>query len=134
MTTMYTSPNRCSGFFLVGIMELMKVERGLASWPVSLIGTLIDCGGMGLGILATTLQVLISMYFERYQGAANGIMFAGATVSAATFPKLVLFLSETYGFRGSLLLLGAVLMNMIAVSLAFREPHWIQRDRKRKKG
>ncbi|KAL1446592.1 hypothetical protein MTO96_044538 [Rhipicephalus appendiculatus] len=73
------------------------------------------------------------MYFERYRGAANGIMFAGSTACCIIFPKLVLYFSDTYGFRGSLLLLGAVLMNMIAVSLAFRVPHWIQSDRKRRK-
>ncbi|KAH6932511.1 hypothetical protein HPB50_006493 [Hyalomma asiaticum] len=75
------------------------------------------------------LQVLISMHFERYRGAANGIMFAGSTVSAFIFPHLLLFFGNTYGFRGSLLLFGAVLMNMVAVSLAFREPSWVKRER-----
>ncbi|XP_037514390.1 monocarboxylate transporter 9 [Rhipicephalus sanguineus] len=177
MTTMESSSSRCSGFLMVGIMEQMNVERGLASWPVSLIGSLIDCGGLlsgplselfttvpvlvggsvlatagiiasafapditwltvtlgamhglGLGIVITMLQVLISMYFERYRGAANGIMFAGSTASAFIFPHLLLFFGNTYGFRGSLLLFGAVLMNMVAVSLAFREPPWVRRER-----
>ncbi|KAL3206236.1 hypothetical protein MRX96_040280 [Rhipicephalus microplus] len=148
MTTMESSSSRCSGFLMVGIMEQMNVDRGLASWPVSLIGSLIDCGGLlsgplselfttvpvlvggcvlaatgiiasafapnitwltitlgamhglGLGIVITMLQVLISMYFERYRGAANGIMFAGSTASAFIFPHLLLFLGNTYGFRG----------------------------------
>uniref|UniRef100_A0A131XJA1 Putative monocarboxylate transporter n=1 Tax=Hyalomma excavatum TaxID=257692 RepID=A0A131XJA1_9ACAR len=181
MTTMESSSSRCSGFLMVGIMEQMNVERGLASWPVSLIGSLIDCGGLlsgplseifttvpvlvggsvlaaagivasafapditwltvtlgamhglGLGIVITMLQVLISMYFERYRGAANGIMFAGSTASAFIFPHLLLFFGNTYGFRGSLLLFGAVLMNMIAVSLAFREPSWVRRERVKRK-
>nr|XP_037277647.1 monocarboxylate transporter 3-like isoform X1 [Rhipicephalus microplus] len=177
MTTMESSSSRCSGFLMVGIMEQMNVDRGLASWPVSLIGSLIDCGGLlsgplselfttvpvlvggcvlaatgiiasafapnitwltitlgamhglGLGIVITMLQVLISMYFERYRGAANGIMFAGSTASAFIFPHLLLFLGNTYGFRGSLLLFGAVLMNMVAVSIAFREPPWVRLQR-----
>ncbi|XP_037565985.1 monocarboxylate transporter 12-like isoform X2 [Dermacentor silvarum] len=177
MTTMESSSSRCSGFLMVGIMEQMNVERGLASWPVSLIGSLIDCGGLlsgplselfttvpvlvggsalaaagiivssfspditwlsvtlgvmhglGLGIVITMLQVLISMYFERYRGTANGIMFAGSTASAFIFPHLLLYFKDTYGFRGSLLMFGAVLMNMVALSLAFREPHWFRRDR-----
>uniref|UniRef100_A0A131YIR7 Monocarboxylate transporter n=1 Tax=Rhipicephalus appendiculatus TaxID=34631 RepID=A0A131YIR7_RHIAP len=183
MTTMESSSSRCSGFLMVGIMEQMNVERGLASWPVSLIGSLIDCGGLlsgplselfttvpvlvggsvlaaagiiasafaqditwltvtlgamhglGLGIVITMLQVIISMYFERYRGAANGIMFAGSTASAFIFPHLLLFFGNTYGFRGSLLLFGAVLLNMVAVSLAFREPPWVRRERiKSRKG
>nr|XP_050029290.2 monocarboxylate transporter 12-like [Dermacentor andersoni] len=183
MATMESSSSRCSGFLMVGIMEEMNVERGLASWPVSLIGSLIGCGGLlsgplselfttvpvlvggsvlaaagiisssfapditwltltlgvmhgvGLGIVICMLQVLISMYFERHRGAANGIMYTGSTASALIFPRLLLYFSDTYGFRGSLLLFGAVLMNMIAVSLAFREPPWIRNDRiKRRKG
>ncbi|XP_049519575.1 monocarboxylate transporter 9 [Dermacentor silvarum] len=183
MATMESSSSRCSGFLMVGIMEQMNVERGLASWPVSLIGSLIGCGGLvsgplselfttvpvlvggsvlaaagitasafapditwltitlgvmhgvGLGIVICMLQVLISMYFERYRGAANGIMFAGSTASAFIFPHLLYYFRDTYGFRGSLLLFGAILLNMIAVSLAFREPPWVRNDRiKRRKG
>ncbi|XP_070389077.1 monocarboxylate transporter 12-like isoform X3 [Dermacentor albipictus] len=183
MTVMESSSSRCSGFLMVGIMEQMNVERGLASWPVSLIGSLIDCGGLisgplsevfttvpvlvggsvlaaagviassfapditwlsvtlgavhglGLGMVITMLQVLISMYFERYRGAANGIMFAGSTASAFIFTHMLLYFRDTYGFRGSLLLFGAVLMNLVALSLAFQEPPWVKRDRiKRRKG
>ncbi|KAH7985751.1 hypothetical protein HPB49_026286 [Dermacentor silvarum] len=91
--------------------------------------------GVGLGIVICMLQVLISMYFEQYRGAANGIMFAGSTASAVIFPHLLYYFRNTYGFRGSLLLFGAILMNMIAVSLAFREPPWVRNDRiKRRKG
>ncbi|KAH6933225.1 hypothetical protein HPB50_013734 [Hyalomma asiaticum] len=90
--------------------------------------------GIGLGIVTTMLQVLISMYFERFRGAANGSMFAGYTASAFIFPKLLLYFSDAYGFRGSLLLFGGILLNMAAVSLAFREPPWIccERAKRRK--
>ncbi|XP_070389374.1 monocarboxylate transporter 3-like [Dermacentor albipictus] len=54
--------------------------------------------GLGLGMVTTMLQVLISMYFQRYRGAANGIMFAGSTASAFIFPHLLLYLKGTYGF------------------------------------
>ncbi|XP_065286682.1 monocarboxylate transporter 12-like [Dermacentor albipictus] len=90
--------------------------------------------GVGVGIVICMLQVLISMYFERYRGAANGIMYTGSTASALIFPRLLLYFSDTFGFRGRLMLFGAILMNMIAVSLAFREPPWIRIDRiKRRK-
>ncbi|KAL1474094.1 hypothetical protein MTO96_038244 [Rhipicephalus appendiculatus] len=62
MTTMESSSSRCSGFLMVGIMEEMNVQRGLASWPVSLIGSLIDCGGLLSGPLSemfNTVPVLV---------------------------------------------------------------------------
>uniref|UniRef100_A0A023FSA4 Putative monocarboxylate transporter ixodes scapularis monocarboxylate transporter n=1 Tax=Amblyomma cajennense TaxID=34607 RepID=A0A023FSA4_AMBCJ len=181
MTTMESASSRCSGFFYVGIMEQMGVDRGLASWPVNLIGSVNDFGGLvsgplsehfttvpvlavgsvlasagviassfspdvtwlsvtlgiihgfGLGIVVTMLQVIISMYFNRYRGTANGIMFAGSTVSAFFYPQLLLFFRNTYGFRNSLLLFGAILMNMFAISLAFREPPWVRSEQIKKK-
>ncbi|XP_050041216.2 monocarboxylate transporter 12-like isoform X1 [Dermacentor andersoni] len=80
-------------------------------------------------MVITMLQVLISMYFERYRGAANGITFAGSTASAFIFSHLLFYFRKTYGFQGSLLLFGGVLMNLVALSLAFREPPWVRRHR-----
>lgn len=36
---------RSSGFLYVEIMNEFSVDRGSASWPVSVLGTLIDIGG-----------------------------------------------------------------------------------------
>lgn len=82
--------------------------------------------GMGSGAVVTVLQLIISMYFERYRGAAYGIMFAGSTASSFVFPKLLLFLKETYTFHNSFFILAAILINMTAVSFLFRVPAWVQ--------
>ncbi|XP_075542439.1 monocarboxylate transporter 12-like isoform X1 [Dermacentor variabilis] len=181
MTTMESSTSRCSGFLYVGIIEQMRVERGLASWPVNLITSVNDFGGLvsgtlsehfstvpvmavgsvlastgviasafapdltwlsitlgvvhgfGIGVVATMLQVIISMYFKRYRGTAHGIMFAGSTACAFFYPQLLLFLRNTYGFKGSLLLFGAILMHMFALSFVFREPSWVSSERTEKR-
>ncbi|CAN7987018.1 unnamed protein product, partial [Ixodes hexagonus] len=83
--------------------------------------------GFGLGMVVTMLQVLISMYFKRYRGVANGIMFAGSTTSSFVFPRLLLFLKETYNFRNCLILLGAILMNMTVVGMLLKEPRWAKK-------
>ncbi|KAM7311918.1 monocarboxylate transporter 9 [Ixodes scapularis] len=175
MFFMESATMRTTGFFYVGIMKELGVDRGQASWPVNLMGSVNDFGGLvsgplsqsfstvpvllagtliasggvmassfapditwmsltlgvahgfGLGMMITMLQVLISMYFKRYRGVANGIMFAGSTFSSFVFPRLLLFLTEIYNFRNCLLLLGAILMNMTAVGLLFREPKWAKK-------
>ncbi|XP_054930399.1 uncharacterized protein [Dermacentor andersoni] len=89
MTTMESSSSRCSGFLMVGIMEHMNVERGLASWPVSLIGSLIDCGGLLSGPLSelfTTVPVLV-----------GGSVLAAAGVIASSFAPDITWLSVTLG-------------------------------------
>ncbi|KAH8038872.1 hypothetical protein HPB51_003792 [Rhipicephalus microplus] len=181
MTTMESATSRCSGFLYVGIIEQMNVDRGLASWPVNLVTSVNDFGGLvsgplsehfstvpvmavgsvlasagviasayapdvtwisvslgivhgfGVGVVATMLQVIISMYFKRYRGTAHGIMFAGSTAGAFFYPQLLLFLRNTYGFRGSLLIFGAILMHMFALSLALHEPTWVSTERLEKR-
>uniref|UniRef100_L7MA91 Putative monocarboxylate transporter n=1 Tax=Rhipicephalus pulchellus TaxID=72859 RepID=L7MA91_RHIPC len=181
MTTMESATSRCSGFLYVGIIEQMRVDRGLASWPVNLVTSVNDFGGLvsgplsehfstvpvmaagsvlasagviasafapdirwisvtlgivhgfGVGVVATMLQVIISMYFKRYRGTAHGIMFAGSTAGAFFYPQLLLFLRNTYGFRGSLLIFGAILLHMFALSLALREPSWVSTERLEKR-
>ncbi|XP_077511237.1 monocarboxylate transporter 9-like [Amblyomma americanum] len=57
------------------------------------------------------LHIFINQHFEKYKGLALGIMYTGCTVSAFVFPRLLLFLASTYGFRGSMLIFGAITMH-----------------------
>ncbi|KAL1470237.1 hypothetical protein MTO96_040551, partial [Rhipicephalus appendiculatus] len=89
MTTMESSSSRCSGFLMVGIMEQMNVERGLASWPVSLVGSLMDCGGLLAGPLSelfTTVPVLV-----------GGSVLAAAGIVASAFAQDITWLTVTLG-------------------------------------
>lgn len=66
------------------------------------------------------------MYFDRYRGLANGCKYAGWSVSGLVFPKILSYLEEQYGFRGTLLVLGAISAHVTALALLLREPNWIK--------
>jgi sugar phosphate permease len=59
-------------------------------------------------------QVLLSRWFERGRGKAMGIAYLGIGVGGALVPILAYTLTEAYGWRGALRILGTL---MIAVSL-----------------
>jgi sugar phosphate permease len=59
-------------------------------------------------------QVLLSRWFERGRGKAMGIAYLGIGVGGALVPILAYTLTEAYGWRGALRILGVL---MIAVSL-----------------
>jgi sugar phosphate permease len=59
-------------------------------------------------------QVLLSRWFERGRGKAMGIAYLGIGVGGALVPLLAYTLTEAYGWRGALRILGVF---MIAVSL-----------------
>jgi sugar phosphate permease len=59
-------------------------------------------------------QVLLSRWFERGRGKAMGVAYLGIGVGGALVPILAYTLTEAYGWRGALRILGVL---MIAVSL-----------------
>lgn len=85
--------------------------------------------GFGAGLVFMMLPVIITQYFDKYKGLAFGITYSGSTSSAFVFPRLLLFLRETYNFKSSIRIFGSILMHVTAVSLILKEPEWIRRKR-----
>lgn len=85
--------------------------------------------GIGSGLVFMTLPVFINQYFDKYRGFALGITYTGSTSSAFVFPRLLLYLEQTYNFRSSIMIFGAIVGHVIAISLVLKEPPWIRRKR-----
>ncbi|KAH6932087.1 hypothetical protein HPB50_002842 [Hyalomma asiaticum] len=89
--------------------------------------------GIGCGTTFMTLHVLVNQHFKKYTGLALGIMYTGCTASAFVFPRLLLFLANTYGFRGSLLIFGGIVMHATALALLLKDPDSAKPSRKHEK-
>ena len=68
-------------------------------------------------------QVLLSRWFDKSRGKAMGIAYLGIGVGGALVPLLAFALTQAYGWRGALRILG-LLMIAIALPMAYfvREP------------
>jgi sugar phosphate permease len=68
-------------------------------------------------------QVLLSRWFDKARGKAMGVAYLGIGVGGAIVPLLAFWLTETYGWRGALRILG-YLMIVIALPSAWfvKEP------------
>jgi sugar phosphate permease len=68
-------------------------------------------------------QVLLSRWFDKARGKAMGIAYLGIGVGGALVPLLAFSLTQAYGWRGALRILG-MLMIVIALPAAYfvREP------------
>ncbi|EEC03702.1 monocarboxylate transporter, putative, partial [Ixodes scapularis] len=86
--------------------------------------------GTGQGILFSCTIVCINEYFDKRRGFALGLNLAGATMASFVFPKILEFVLLEYGLKGTLLLLGGMLLNIPAISLLFRPPPWIKNENK----
>lgn len=63
---------------------------------------------------------MIMTYFSKYRGTANGIRYSGETACSLAFPKIIVFVKETYGFRGMILIIGGITMHATVFTLFFR--------------
>ncbi|CAN8015719.1 unnamed protein product, partial [Ixodes persulcatus] len=80
--------------------------------------------GIGVGVITVTYGILLTMYFDKYRGLTSGMKYAGASCAGLVFPKLLAYLQEKYGFRGTLLICGGIVMHVSAIGIFAKEPPW----------
>ncbi|CAG0897980.1 unnamed protein product [Darwinula stevensoni] len=76
--------------------------------------------GIGMGLSGTPGMVIVSQYFEKHRGAANGISVSGNAIGGVIMPPLMEHLVEQYGFRGAMLVLGGLLLHVCLGASLFR--------------
>lgn len=81
--------------------------------------------GTGFGLIFTPCSTIISFYFDKKRGLANGLMVAFSGLGGFGFPYLYRWLFDTFGLRNSLLLTGAIFFHSAAASLLLRQPQII---------
>ncbi|XP_042309576.1 monocarboxylate transporter 2-like isoform X2 [Sceloporus undulatus] len=82
------------------------------------------CAGLITGFgLALNLQpsvIIIGKYFLKRRPIANGLAMAGSPVMLCTLAPLNQLLFDNFGWRGSFLILGAILLNCCVAGALFR--------------
>ncbi|KAL4659386.1 monocarboxylate transporter 2-like [Arapaima gigas] len=68
-------------------------------------------GGLGLAFNLQPALTMIGKYFFRKRPIANGLAMAGSPVFLSTLAPLNQYLFNSFGWRGSFLILGALLLN-----------------------
>ncbi|XP_041358006.1 monocarboxylate transporter 9-like [Gigantopelta aegis] len=68
--------------------------------------------GIGLGISFVPAVTCVAHYFEKYRNFATGLAVSGVGVGTFLFPPLITILSHKYTWRGSMLILGALTLNV----------------------
>ncbi|XP_040076328.2 monocarboxylate transporter 2 [Ixodes scapularis] len=116
-----------SGFILVGLMDEFDTDREHASWPTTVRVTFSLGAGFGMGAMYVTTALALFKYFDKYKSFANGLARAGETAAGIVFPPVFVFLQETYGFRGTLFIYGALALHATVLCLLLKEPPWTVR-------
>ncbi|XP_041348787.1 monocarboxylate transporter 12-like [Gigantopelta aegis] len=76
--------------------------------------------GLGLGLSNTSSVVILGYYFKEDTSVAAGITVTGGGLGMFVYPVLTDFLLETYGLRGTFLILGGVVFQSCVCGMLMR--------------
>ena len=76
--------------------------------------------GMGIGLATTPGIILTARYFDKRRSLANALCLSGTAAGSSTLPILISYLLDQYGFHGTLLILGACLLNVLVSAALYR--------------
>lgn len=77
--------------------------------------------GTGAGLSFPPTVYIVTSYFVRLRGLANGICISGSAFGSIILPPLLRYLLEKFGYRGAVLIMGAITLNTWVAAL-FYEP------------
>ncbi|XP_017884060.1 monocarboxylate transporter 12 [Ceratina calcarata] len=76
--------------------------------------------GIGGGLSTTPGIILVSQYFDKHRALANGICVSGTAAGSFVFPLLIKVLVDTFGFHGTILLLGGCMLHVCVSATLYR--------------
>ncbi|XP_038071562.1 monocarboxylate transporter 2-like [Patiria miniata] len=76
--------------------------------------------GLGFGFCSPLMQTLVGHYFHKKYACANGFATAGMPLGVMAMAPLTQLLLDVYGWRGALLILGGISLNLVALTLLTR--------------
>ncbi|XP_053685742.1 uncharacterized protein LOC128735273 [Sabethes cyaneus] len=76
--------------------------------------------GIGGGLSTTPGIVIVSQYFEKRRALANGITISGTAAGSFIFPTLIERLIHSFGFHGTLLILGGCMLHVCVSGALYR--------------
>ncbi|KAG1679215.1 Monocarboxylate transporter 12 [Nymphon striatum] len=77
--------------------------------------------GFGLALSYVAAIVIVAFYFDSKRGLATGVSVSGTGIGTFVFAPVVRLLIEKYTWRGAVLILGAVFLNITVCGMLMRE-------------
>ncbi|XP_035232516.1 monocarboxylate transporter 9-like [Stegodyphus dumicola] len=89
--------------------------------------------GLGFGLSTVLHMMIISHYFDKYKASALGLGYSGDCFGTFVFPVIIEYLLSKYDVRGTFLILGGIVLNVVPLALLLKKPPWLCEGKKRRK-
>ncbi|KAL7739583.1 hypothetical protein ACLKA6_002160 [Drosophila palustris] len=89
--------------------------------------------GIGAGLSFPPTVYIVTSYFVKLRGLANGLCISGSALGSIILPPVLRWLLEAYGYRGSCLIMGGITLNVLVGALFYEpvEQHMVRVPRAR---
>nr|XP_012148014.1 PREDICTED: monocarboxylate transporter 13-like isoform X1 [Megachile rotundata]XP_012148015.1 PREDICTED: monocarboxylate transporter 13-like isoform X1 [Megachile rotundata]XP_012148016.1 PREDICTED: monocarboxylate transporter 13-like isoform X1 [Megachile rotundata]XP_012148017.1 PREDICTED: monocarboxylate transporter 13-like isoform X1 [Megachile rotundata] len=83
--------------------------------------------GIGAGLTFPPTVYIVTSYFEKLRGFANGLCISGSAIGTIVLPPFLQYLLDCFGYRGAVLIMGALTLNTLVCGLLYHpvEEHMI---------
>lgn len=75
--------------------------------------------GIGAGLSFPPTVYIVTSYFTKLRGLANGLCISGSALGSIFLPPILRFLLDTYDYRGACLIMGAITLNCFIAALFY---------------
>ncbi|XP_075151700.1 solute carrier family 16 member hermes [Haematobia irritans] len=96
----------------------------LSYWASSVTYLYLSYGllvGIGAGLSFPPTVYIVTSYFVKYRGLANGLCISGSALGSIILPPVLRWLLVTYSYRGAVLIMGGITLNVFVAAI-FYEP------------
>ncbi|XP_072033395.1 monocarboxylate transporter 12-like [Amphiura filiformis] len=105
------------------LLPILRQQFATETWIIGLTISLVPgFGGVATFIIGAEaiLAGELAKYFDQHYGLANAIARSGISIGIVVMPFLTQFLNDVYGWRGALLLLGALNFHSVISGLLLK--------------
>ena len=102
----------------------------LSAFANSIVFLLITLGvitGLGLAVCYVAAIVIVAFYFEKRRSLATGIAVAGSGIGTFVFAPFLQHLIDGYGWRGCLIIVSGLFLNMCVCGAVMRDLEWTKK-------
>ncbi|XP_064619208.1 monocarboxylate transporter 14-like [Lineus longissimus] len=96
------------------------IASAMATNIYQLYATFGVVAGCGIGLSFLPCMSVLGGYFDRHRTMALGLAATGTGFGTVVYPPLIRYLDEEYGWRGSLLIMAGITLNLLVTSLIMK--------------
>lgn len=75
--------------------------------------------GIGAGLSFPPTVYIVTSYFVRLRGMANGLCISGSALGSIILPPILRIILDQYGYRGAVLIMGGITLNVWVAALFY---------------